>query len=100
MASRITRPSLVAFETARVKEGYEQAPNPRWLRLDPGVVKVRAGAIGSARIGVSIPRQKRYAGRHWVFVVAVDSVADGRRSRRYFTLHMRTPDWEEDMRAR
>ncbi len=87
-------------ESAKVAEGYEPAPNPRWLRLEPGVVEVRAGAIGFARIGVAIPRQARYAGRRWAFVVAVDAVADGRRTRRYFVLNVRTPDWEEDKRAR
>lgn len=87
-------------ETARARRGYEPAPNPRWLLLDPGVVKVRAGAIGSVRIGVSLPRQARYAGRRWAFVAAVDAVSGVRRSRRYFALNVRTPDWEEDMRAR
>ena len=86
--------------SARTREGYLPAPNPRWLRLDPGVVKVRAGAIGSARIGVAVPRQARYAGRLWTFVVAADAVAGGRRTRRYFVLNVNTSDWEEDKRAR
>jgi hypothetical protein len=85
---------------ARLKDGYDPAPNPRWLRFDPGVVKIRAGAIGRARIGASIPRQTRYAGRRLAFVVAADAVAGGRRTRRYFVLYAVTRDLEEDTRAR
>jgi hypothetical protein len=87
-------------ETRRRSGTYAPAPNPRWLRVDPSVVKVRAGAIGSARIGVSVPRERRYAGRRWAFVAAVDAAAHGRRTRRYFVLTVRTSDWEEDKRAR
>lgn len=87
-------------DDARIREGYEPAPNPRWLRFDPGVVKVRAGAIGRARIWASIPRQKRYAGRRWAFVAAVDAAAGGRVTRRYFVLHVNTEEMEEETRAR
>lgn len=86
--------------SVRFREGYLPSPNPRWLRVEPGVVKVRAGAIGSARIGVVVPRQTRYAGRRWAFVVAVDAVAGGRRTRRYFVLNAGTSDLEEEPRAR
>ena len=87
-------------DEVRIREGYEPAPNPRWLRFDPGVVKVRAGAIGRARIWVSIPRQKRYAGRRWAFVAAVDAAANGRTTRRYFVLHVNTDVTEEETRVR
>ncbi len=85
---------------ARPEEGFEPAPNPRWLRLEPGVVKVRAGAIGRARVWASVPRQARYAGRRFFFVVALDAVAGGRRTRRYFIYHLETVRPEEKTRAR
>ena len=85
---------------ARIAIGYEPAPNPRWLRIEPDVVKIRAGAIGRARIWAVVPRQKRYAGRRWAFVAAVDAVAGGRRTRRYFVLHVNFEEMEEDTRAR
>jgi hypothetical protein len=87
-------------ETVRIREGYEPAPNPRWLRFDPGVVKVRAGAIGVARIWTDVPRQTRYAGRRWAFVTAVDAVAGGRRTRRYFVLYVNADEMEEKTRVR
>ena len=83
-------------DDARIQDGYEPAPNPRWLRFEPGVVKIRAGAIGRARIWADVPRQKRYAGRRWAFVAAVDAVAGGRRTRRYFVLHVNTEAMEEE----
>lgn len=83
----------------RIADGYEPAPNPRWLRFEPGVVKVRAGAIGQARIEAFVPRQKRYAGRRWAFVAAVDAQAHGRTTRRYFVLHVITSDLEEETQA-
>lgn len=86
-------------DDARIADGYEPAPNPRWLRLEPRVVKVRAGAIGSARISVSVPREERYAGRSWAFVAAVDAEAGGRRTRRYFVLHFNPEKPEEKTRA-
>lgn len=86
-------------DAVRIREGDEPSPNPRWLRFEPGVVKVRAGAIGRARIRTSIPRQKRYAGRRWSFVAAVDAEAGGRKTRRYFVLSVDTRDLEEDTQA-
>ena len=87
-------------DDVRIQVGYEPAPNPNWLRFDPSTVKVRAGAIGRARIWAAIPRQKRYAGRRWGFVVAIDAEAKGRRSRRYYVLHVNTEEMEEETRVR
>jgi hypothetical protein len=83
-------------DDARLQDGYEPAPNPRWLRFEPGIVKVRAGAVGRARIWADVPREKRYAGRRWAFVAAVDAVAGGRRTRRYFVLHVTADEMEEE----
>jgi hypothetical protein len=93
-------PARVWNDDARIMDGYEPAANPRWLHFEPGVVKVRAGAIGRARIWADVPREPRYAGRRWAFVAAVDAVAGGRRTRRYFVLHMNTPEMEEETQAR
>jgi hypothetical protein len=71
-------------------------PNPRWLALAPAVVKIPAGAIGSARIGVAVPLERRYAAKRWTFVAAVDAAAGGKRTRRYFLLHVSTRDWTEE----
>jgi hypothetical protein len=87
-------------DDARIREGYEPAPNPRWLRSDPVVVKVRAGAIGRARVWSLVPKEKRYAGRRWAFVAAVDAVAAGRTTRRYFVLHVNPDETEVEPRAR
>jgi len=87
-------------DDARIPAGYEPAPNPRWLRVRPDVVEVRAGAIGSARIEAVVPRQARYAGRRFAFVVAVDAAARGRTTRRWFVLTMDATQWEEETRAR
>jgi hypothetical protein len=87
-------------DDVRLADGYEPAANPRWLRFEPGAVKVRAGAIGRARIRAVIPRQKRYAGRRWSFVAAVDAVAGGRTTRRYFVLRVNSDEMEEETRAR
>ena len=86
-------------DDVRILDGYEPVPNPRWLRLEPGVVKIRAGAIGRARIWADVPREPRYAGRRWAFVAAVDAVAGGRRTRRYFVLHVNAKEMEEETQA-
>lgn len=93
-------PARAWDETARIPEGYEPAPDPRWLRIVPGVVEVRAGAIGSARIEAVVPRQRRYAGRKFAFVVAVDAEAKGRRTRRWFVLTADAAQWEEERAVR
>lgn len=87
-------------ENAQILPGYEPAANPRWLRFEPEVVKIRAGAIGRARVWASVPKQARYAGRRWAFVAAVDAEADGRRTRRYFVLHADAERLEEETRKR
>ncbi|MFI5346993.1 MAG: hypothetical protein ACHQ51_11525 [Elusimicrobiota bacterium] len=93
-------PARNESEDVRIREGYEPAPNPRWLRFDPGVVKVRAGAIGRARIWADVPKQRRYAGRRWAFVTAVDAVGAGRATRRYFVLYVNFDEKEEEPRVR
>jgi hypothetical protein len=81
---------------ALVPKGEALGPNPRWLAFEPAVVKIPAGAIGSARIGVAVPREPRYAAKRWAFVAAVDAAEGGKRTRRYFLLHVSTRDWKED----
>jgi hypothetical protein len=83
---------------ARVQEGYDAVPNPNWLRFEPKVLKVRAGAIGRARVWAEVPSQKRYAGRRWAFVAAFDGAAERRVTRRYFVLNVKTEDWEAKAR--
>jgi hypothetical protein len=95
----VLRPARDWDASVRLEPGEEPAPNPHWLRPEPGAVEVRAGAIGRARIEVSVPREERYAGRRWAFVVAADATAGGRTTRRWFVLHVTTPDWEEHTRA-
>lgn len=90
-------------EKGLAESGESFAPNPRWLVADPSVVKVRAGAIGSARIVVSVPREARYFAKRWAFVAAVDAAARGRKTRRYFVLHVATRganEEEDDKRVR
>ncbi|MDE2489213.1 MAG: hypothetical protein KGM24_00085 [Elusimicrobia bacterium] len=99
-ATVVLTPARDWDDSAQPGEGYPPAPNPRWLKVDPPVVKVRAGAIGSARIRVAVPKEKRYAGRRWAFVVAVTASSGGHETRRWFVLNVRTSDWEEDGRAR
>ena len=77
-------------------KGQAFAPNPRWLAFEPAVVKVPAGAIGSARAVVAVPAEPRYAAKRWTFVAAVDAAAGGRRTRRYFLLRVTTREWKED----
>jgi hypothetical protein len=88
-------------DDVRIPDGYEPAPNPRWLHFEAGTMRVRAGAIGRARIWADVPRESRYAGRRWAFVAAVDAVAGGRRTRRYFVLAVNTEkNLEEETRVR
>jgi len=82
-------------DDARLRDGEEPAPNPRWLHFDSASIKLRAGAIARARAWASIPREKRYAGRKWALVGAVEAANGGRRTRRYFVLHVSTPDMEQ-----
>ncbi len=77
-------------------KGQTPGPNPRWLVFEPAVVRVPAGAIGSVRVGVAVPRQARYADRKWTFVAAADAAAGGRRTRRYFVLRVVTQELKKE----
>ena len=81
-------------ETVRLEDGYAPAPNPNWLKAGPPV-RVPAGEFAQAPLELDIPRQERYRGRKWVFVVAVDAEQGGRRGRSWWTLYVRTMDTEE-----
>ncbi len=74
-------------ESVRMAAGVSLVPNPQWLHFEAESIKVRAGAIGRARIWASIPNQSRYVGRRFAFVAAADAVAGGRRTRRYFVYY-------------
>ena len=87
-------------KSALIGDGYDPPPNPRWLHVEPQTVRIRAGAIGVARVRADVPRQARYAGRRWAFVVAVDAEARGRRTRRYFVLHVTTGSMEGETQVR
>lgn len=82
-------------ETVRLEDGWMPAPNPNWLKTGPPVT-VAAGGVAQAALELEIPRQARYRGRKWAFVVAVDSEQGGRRARSWWTLYVRTSDREED----
>jgi hypothetical protein len=92
-------PVRIWDDDARISDGYEPAPNPRWLRLEPATLTVRAGSIARARAWADVPKQARYAGRRMAFVAAVDAVSKGRRTRRYFVLHVNVGPLEETGRA-
>lgn len=81
-------------ETVRLEDGYAPAPNPNWLKTGPPV-SVAAGEVAQAALELEIPRQARYRGRKWAFVVAVDVEQGGRRGRSWWTLYVRTSDREE-----
>lgn len=93
-------PARYWSEDVRIRDGYEPVANPRWLRVEPGTATVRAGAIARARVWADVPKETRYAGRRFALVMAVDAVAGGRRSRRYFVLYADMPAKEEETRVR
>jgi hypothetical protein len=71
-------------DEAKVIDGFAPAPNPHWLRVESKVITLRAGQIGRARIWTQIPRQARYGGRRWAFVMKVEAIgADRLRRRRW-----------------
>jgi hypothetical protein len=84
-------------ESVTIEEGYEPAPNPHWLQSGPAL-RVEPGQVSEMTFTLEIPRQQRYRGRKWAFVVAVDAEGGGRVSRTWWTLYVRTQD-EEKSRA-
>lgn len=84
-------------EPVRLEDGYAPAPNPNWLKTGPPV-RVRAGEVAEAAFELEIPRQARYRGRKWAFVVAVDAEQGGLRGRSWWILYVRTSDREESSR--
>lgn len=73
----------------RPPEGYGPAPDPRWLKTGPEV-KVPAGAVREAALEIEVPREARYAGRKWSFLVALDAEGGGTRGRKWFVMSVTT----------
>lgn len=88
-------PARAWDETVRLEDGYAPAPNPNWLKTGPPV-RVAAGEVAEAVLELEIPRQARYRGRKWAFVVAVDAEQGGRRGRSWWILYVRTSDREKE----
>lgn len=76
-------------ESVRIEDGYAPAPNPHWLKPGPAL-RVKPGEVSEASFTLEIPRQDRYRGRRWAFVVAVDARAGDRIGRSWWTLHVST----------
>jgi hypothetical protein len=85
-------------ESMRIEDGYEPAPDPNWLKAGPAL-RVKPGKVVEASFELAIPAQKRYRGRKWAFVTAVDAEANGRIGRTWWTLYVHTQD-EEESRTR
>lgn len=49
--------------------GYEPSPDPSWLIVEPGELKVESDTIERIRIFVEIPDEKNYYGRKYAFMV-------------------------------
>lgn len=50
--------------------GYENAPDPDWLKISPEVLKVKAGAMASAKkIVLEIPDVPEHRGKRYMFVI-------------------------------
>ena len=81
-------------ETVRIEDGYAPAPNPHWLKTGPAV-RVKPGQVAEAVFTLEIPRQSRYGGRSWAFIVAIDAEGGGRAGRTWWTLYVRTQDDEK-----
>lgn len=81
-------------ESMRIEDGYVPAANPHWLKTD-GVIRIKPGEVALTTMTLQIPRQARYRGRNWAFVVAVDVQSAGRSGRTWWTLYVRTQDEEE-----
>lgn len=81
-------------ESVRIEDGYAPAPNPRWLKTGPPL-RVKPGGVAEAAFALEIPGQKRYRGRSWAFVVAVDAQGGGRVRRTWWTLYVRTKNENE-----
>jgi hypothetical protein len=87
------KPVRVWDESVRIEDGYAPAPNPNWLKTGPAH-RIKPGEVAEASFVLEIPRQKRYRGRKWAFVVAVDAEGSGRIGRTWWTLYVRTQDEE------
>jgi hypothetical protein len=49
--------------------GYDYAPDPTWLRIDPPLIKVPENSIREARLLLHIPAGAEFHGRKYMFLV-------------------------------
>lgn len=65
--------------------GYPPAPNPRWLSGGPPM-RVPAGTVRTAPLALAVPKDPRYRGKKWAFLLAVDIETGGKRGRTWVVL--------------
>lgn len=65
--------------------GFVAAPNPRWLS-GGSPLTVRGGSVGTAELALTVPKDPRYRGKKWAFLVAVDVESAGRKGRYWLVL--------------
>ncbi|MDX6767889.1 MAG: hypothetical protein SF051_00030 [Elusimicrobiota bacterium] len=68
-----------------VPSGHAPAPNPRWLSGGPPI-RVPAGTVRTAPLSLTVPKDPRYRGKKWAFLLAVDAESNGRVGRTWVTV--------------
>ena len=83
--------SLPNFEALlTVPSGYEEAPDPKWLRAASEIVKVDSNSIKETALLLNVPDEPRYRGKAYFFPVSVEILEQEIPARAYYKLMVRT----------
>jgi hypothetical protein len=70
--------------------GYEEAPDPTWLRVRRNRVRVSRNSVAEIPLTIKIPKDKSNLDRNFYFVVAVDVVSEIRNVRHLVKVYAET----------
>lgn len=86
--------SIPSWESMiRPPEGYEDAPDPKWLRAEKEVMAVEGNSIADTSLRLDIPDEARYRGRNFFFIVSFELLEQKIPTRVFYRLMVSTtPD--------
>ncbi len=78
-----------------IPSGYDEAPNPQWLRPAEEVVKIEGNSIREIGLSLTVPVRPEFRGARWIFPVSVEVLEQEIPARVYYKLLVTTAKADE-----
>ena len=79
-------------------DGYEGAPDPKWLKPEKDIVKVDGSSIGEVSFKLAVPDEAQVKGKKYLFIVSFEVLEQKIPTHVYYRLRATMPALENDLK--